>query len=518
MRRREARTFRARSASLERKTSPRRLGLGGAWEQAASVNGATRLAGIARAIAAGFMLMAGAGVVIARSPANSAAGAATASPASSPSASKSGATTASTHPGPASPSGSTHAEQTHSAETKWPDGTVVLPFEDLEGLPLLHATIRGANGWDSSGVLVLDTGAGYLALDREVAIRAGLIGSDADDSTATTIPSIGLADQPLSRLELGRLQLDQVSPVLTIDAEIIRAVTDRDVIGLLGRSPIADRAVGIDYVRDEVALIPGFEAESGSGGHVAESRRSLGPALGASAVPFVFREVGDGKILLHVDVGADLTLVLDTGATKCALFSGALARKLPESAHWRSVRGLAAPTLIGVSSARIVMVPELTLVADSSRLVVRDLDAAVMDSELESQLSEVAGERVDGLLGASFLHRFNVLIDYPHSVLWLAPIRGWKNPRPYEYSHIGVQLERHDNAMRVVGVAESSPAADAGIARGDEVVSVDGVRADSLDVSEITRRLEGAAGTRVVIVMRHEQSVRTLNLKRRSLL
>jgi predicted aspartyl protease len=519
MSRHEARTPPARSAYAEREIPRRGLGFSHTSEQPASVNDAIRWAGLAHAIVvAGVVLLASAGSATARTSKNDPPNTADAAQAGSTFALKSGSTAALLYAAAVAQPASTHSAPAHAGATKWPDGTVVLPFEDLEGLPLLHTTIRGANGWDSSGVLVLDTGAGYLALDREVAIRAGLIGSDSSDSSATTIPSIGLADQPLSRLQLGPLQLDQVSPVLTIDAEIIRAVTDRDVFGLLGRSPLADRAVGIDYVRDEIALIPGVEAMTGGGSHVAESRLSLGHALGTKAVPFAFREVGDGKILLHVNVGADLTLVLDTGATKCALFSGTLARKLPESARWRSVRGLAAPTLIGISSARIVMVPEMALVADSSRLVVRDLDAAVMDTELESQLSEVAGENVDGLLGASFLHRFYVLIDYPHSVLWLEPIPGWKNPRPYEYSHIGVQLERHESVMRVVGVAEHSPAADAGIARGDELVSVDGARADSLDVSELTRRLEGAAGTRVVIVVRNEKSVRTLNLKRQSLL
>ena len=51
----------------------------------------------------------------------------------------------------------------------WPDGTEVIGFDNLDGIILFNGVVRGADGRDSSGWFVLDTGAGYLALDVPLA-------------------------------------------------------------------------------------------------------------------------------------------------------------------------------------------------------------------------------------------------------------------------------------------------------------------------------------------------------------
>ena len=65
------------------------------------------------------------------------------------------------------------------ASLPWPEGTQVLRFEDLEGAILLRATLVPKSGRDTSGVFVLDTGAGFLALDLELARLLGIADSAA---------------------------------------------------------------------------------------------------------------------------------------------------------------------------------------------------------------------------------------------------------------------------------------------------------------------------------------------------
>ncbi|MBI1799372.1 MAG: PDZ domain-containing protein [Candidatus Eisenbacteria bacterium] len=429
---------------------------------------------------------------------------------------------------------------------------MVFSFENLEGLPLIPTMVRGNAGRDTTGVLVLDTGAGFLALDQALAEWAGISDpadqarseprADSSHSAGAGIdsigaqpranfvsqprPSIGLAQRPLSRLKLGELEVDQISPVLVIQAQIVRAVTDRPVLGLLGHRPLSDRAVLIDYQRGEIALIPATDLRSAATSGVAASRDRLGSLLGPHAISVPFRLEGDGKIVLSASFGhpgsarsrAAMTLILDTGATKCAFFRGPFERAAPEAAAWRSIRGLAAPTLIGVSDARITLVPQFELSGTSANPTVSDLDVAVIESELETQLSSAIGEPVDGLLGASFLRRFNVLIDYPHAVLWLEPIPDWRNPRPHEYCHPGLQLERREETLQVVGVVEQSPAEQAHIRIGDELLAINGSSAIKLDVSKATRALEGPPGTHVLVLIRHAGAVRNLWLVRKRLL
>ena len=244
------------------------------------------------------------------------------------------------------------------------------------------------------------------------------------------------------------------------------------------------------------------------------------------AVPVRFTLVGDGKILVHGALSdprpphysGRLNLLVDTGATKCVLFEDALAPRVSHADAWPALRGLSAPTLIGAAEARIVRVPVIELEAAGGPLRLKDVDAGVIRSELGQVLSRVTHETIHGLVGYSFLKRFRVVVDYPHRVLWLDPIPGYRDDRPLEYCHVGLQLERQAGAVIVTGVATDSPAARAGIARGDEVVALEGTAARSLDLITLTRRMEGEPGSTLTLVIRRGGVEHTYRLVRRRLL
>ena len=214
-----------------------------------------------------------------------------------------------------------------------------------------------------------------------------------------------------------------------------------------------------------------------------------------------------------------MTLIVDTGASKCVLFEEALSDRVPGASRWPDLRGLMAPTLAEVASARMVRVPALEISAGGRDLRLEGIDAAVLSGEFAAALGRAVGEPVHGLLGYSFLKRFRLAIDYPHRVLWLDPIpgRAWDD-RPYEYSHVGLQLERRAGEARVVAVAEQSPAAVAGIRPGDEVVRIDGDSAAGSDIVSLSRKLEGPPGSRVQLTMRRGSKEHVHRLVRRQLL
>ena len=356
----------------------------------------------------------------------------------------------------------------------WPEGTTLLRFENLEGVILVPATIHGESQRDTTGVLALDTGAGFLALDQPLVAWLGLF-----DPKATHEP-LDFAERPLPRLEIGGLEMDQVSPVLTLDAEIVKQVADRPVLGLLGQRVLESRAVVIDYLAEQIALIPvpldatdsvvnqGTDDQRSADGHdatksggeapanlrassdetkrIEASRGFLGKTLGSRAVAVPFRLLGDGKIVISSRVSNpkppnysdSLTLIVDTGATKCILFDETLRARAPEARRWASLRGLSAPTLIGPSEARLVMIPSIELTSFSGALkepqALRqpNVDAAVIGGEMSAMLSRAVGEPVHGLLGYSFLKRYRVTLDYPHRVLWLDPLPKDWDGRHYE--------------------------------------------------------------------------------------
>jgi hypothetical protein len=434
-----------------------------------------------------------------------------------------------------------------SDSLRWPAGAEVLRFENLEGIVLVRGALRGHAGVDTTGPLALDTGAGYLALDLGLARLLGLADS------AGAAESVDIATHPLPRLTLGGWTIDQIEPVLTVDAEVLRRVCDRPVLGLIGQKLLRGRAVWIDYREEVVAFIPlgpfsdveeltaegalgraderylaADSAHAGVAGDsaLARSRALLASVLTPRAVPVRFRLVGDGKILVH-GVLSDprpphycerLNLLVDTGATKCVLFEDALEPRVEHADAWPTLRGLSAPTLIGTAEARIARVPVMALDAAGGPLRLKAVDAGVLRSELGQILSRVTHETIHGLVGYSFLKRFRVVVDYPDRVLWLDPIPGYRDDRPLEYCHIGLQLERQAGAVIVIGVVTGSPAARAGIARGDELIALDGSPARPLDLITLTRRMEGEPGRTLTLVIRRGAVAHTYRLVRRRLL
>jgi predicted aspartyl protease len=394
----------------------------------------------------------------------------------------------------------------------WPEGTQVLRFEDLEGVILVPARLSAESERDTSGVFVLDTGAGFLALDLGLARLLGLTRRD------TEALAVDLAERPLARLELGGLQMDQVSPVLTIDAGVIRRVTGRPVLGLLGQGLFHDRMVVLDYLEGSLAILPPGRDSSGS-----VPASCPGMSVGAVAVPF--RLVGDGKMLVSALVTtrakrppAKVTLIVDTGATKSILFRPSLDRRIPGWKDWPALRGLGAPTLIGQASACLVRVPRIELPGHGGRVGRPGMDAAVLEGGLVEVLAEDVGEPVDGLLGYSFLKHYRIALDFPRRLLWLDPSRGDVEDRPEEYSQPGLQLESVGRSVRVMAVAEGSPAERGGIRALDELIEVDGESVAALDVVTITRRLEGAPGSTLVLKVRRDSREWTCRLVRRRLL
>ena len=145
-------------------------------------------------------------------------------------------------------------------------------------------------------------------------------------------------------------------------------------------------------------------------------------------------------------------------------------------------------------------------------------EIALLRNPIAHDLGELAGEPVEGLLGYSFLRRFRIACDYPHRVLWLDPVVGFKDPHPYEHSHVGLQLERDRGAVRVVSVIEGSPAAQAGIAAGDVVTAVNGKSLHDASWDEIGTMMEGPPGSSIDLTIRRGSSEATHHLRRRRLL
>jgi len=85
-----------------------------------------------------------------------------------------------------------------------------------------------------------------------------------------------------------------------------------------------------------------------------------------------------------------------------------------------------------------------------------------------------------------------------------------------EYSGIGITFNENDNGyFEVADVVEGSPAEEAGIVKGDFILTVDGQKYDTTD--ETAKHIRGEEGTKVNIEYMHEGKSKKVDITRKSI-
>ena len=363
-------------------------------------------------------------------------------------------------------------------------------YEDGRFYVPVRAVVRGKAvdlGW-----FVLDTGAAGVGMDAEVARRIGLAvkPTDAQTGAGAGASAAGLADG--IPLHVDGVALTPASIlVLPLDS-LLAPSSGRHVAGIVGTQFFHEHTVEIDRSRNLLAVDPPH----------ADTGADLPPA-GRHAIPFSL-DSGLPTIVATLAVpGADsaatsLRLVVDLGAKAPLLLTEPLLARLGGESRLgpRVLASLGAGAggetryyFTGVRDLRLG--PEHAPVADT-------LVAGF------SALGTLRSTDYEGLLGAPLLDHFAVLFDFARGRLWIAPRRdGLAAPVPLAaFDRAGLFLvarwERGVQHLVVRRVVAGSPAAEAQIAEGDEVTSVDGQGAATLKLSAL----------RIALKDRHARPVR----------
>jgi membrane-associated protease RseP (regulator of RpoE activity) len=114
----------------------------------------------------------------------------------------------------------------------------------------------------------------------------------------------------------------------------------------------------------------------------------------------------------------------------------------------------------------------------------------------------------DGIVGGELLRRHRVTFDYPHARMILEPYSA--QPAPFEHDMSGLFLGAEAPSytrLQIVAVNPKTPATEAGLRIGDEIVSIDGKRAPALTLDR-ARELLRVPGTRRLEIRRGERLVK----------
>jgi hypothetical protein len=342
---------------------------------------------------------------------------------------------------------------------------------------------------------LLDTGAGASAIDRDHAQKLELSFSghgEAHGSGEKTV-EIQLVARPNVSFGHENVQLQYLAAVPLIDLGLRDG---RPMQGVLGFDILSRYTVTIDYAHRTL--------------HFEDPQQFRTPK---NAVVLPLRFVSKTPVVRGVIATADgrrfpIDMLLDTGGRGAIRLNTQFVKK--QALEKSITNRLQGPLGIGVGG---------TTTDTIARIASVELAGFVMTTPVVSFASAKAGTDAEtdfqAQLGGEILRRFTLIIDYARQRFLLIPNTAFNEP--FEYDMSGLLLDSHDATFRhiVVGnVIPSSPAAEAGIAVGDEIQSIDDSLASAIGLNDI-RMLLMRPGTHKMTILRGKRKLEITLVARR---
>jgi len=111
----------------------------------------------------------------------------------------------------------------------------------------------------------------------------------------------------------------------------------------------------------------------------------------------------------------------------------------------------------------------------------------------------------NGIVGNQILSRFNIYLDYMNGLMYLKPYR--TEQRPFKMDRSGLILVAYGaefNEFVVRDIADRSPASEAGIQTGDELVKIQGIPAHHFTLDGLNLLFQRKPGKTIKLVIRRD--------------
>lgn len=352
-------------------------------------------------------------------------------------------------------------------------GETTLPIQVVNN----HVYVTGVM-LDGHGpyTFVLDSGGDYIITPE---VLAALHGTSAG---GLQLQGVGGATEGSSFARVGSIAAgnavirNQYALVLPI-ATSFGVAEGMHIDGMLGYQFLARFLTTIDYANSKLTL----------------AMPSLLPAAAPAAAAMQF--FLDGTIpRINVNVGAvTVSAEVDTGnRAGLELTAPFLSAHSAIAALAKTAPGVTGFGLGGPSYARLGRIPTLQIgpyqVSNSIALFVTSEKGALADPFNPANL------------GGALLRRFTVTFDYAHQQLLLA--KNAQFDTPFSYDRSGLFLIDRNGAYTVLDVLAGTPAAAAGLAKDDVIITIDGAPASTQSLAALRALLSSAAGTVVHLGVR----------------
>jgi len=346
-----------------------------------------------------------------------------------------------------------------------------VPFEITNNKTWVQVKVNGsAPQW-----FIFDTGNnGGSVIDRECADRLQLkrgAEQDAHIGAGSGAPTgISQITRPLQIEALGET-LTVVEPTVMALQHVSR-IEGRRANGLVGADYLSRHVVVIDYAQSTMTV---------------RDVKTYAPPVGATVLPLNLDlgwPVAEATVTMPGGSPMQCRVIVDTGmrGTMTLFRPFSIGHRLYEGAELHDV-------VLGAGAGGMTH-------GDIDRAETIALGTVTFENPVISFARDTTGifsiDAVDGIIGGELLRRNRVTFDCPHRRMILEPYEQPAGAFETDMSGLLLAADPPDyKGIRVMWVNQGSPAADARLQVGDEIVAIDGRKPRDLDEARERFRMPG---------------------------
>ena len=368
-----------------------------------------------------------------------------------------------------------------------------IPFELIDdGLILLDVTI---NDNTEASTFLFDTGATSDLLDSTTANKLGLKANYKQDVSGTGgSKSYDIILNQKLTLQ-NKIEIDSTHLVLT-DLTKLKDALERKFDGIIGYSLLKKYITKIDYENKRILLYNKIENVNITGYKAVNFKFENGITIPQFDISVILRneESYTGKILF--DIGAGLTLLINTPYNKENKLSEKAGKSLiskSENLHGESISEDIAIKSMNIGGYQL------------NEMVVSIANDKNGVSSYENYL---------GLLGAKVISKFNIVLDYSSSTLYLKPNNTFS--KSFEFPLSGIGLKKVDETIVIDRIEKTSSAYKKGIRKEDKLISVN--KDSSGDIIAFRELLKKEGNNISLTIINSEGETKKIKIKLKRLL
>ena len=350
-----------------------------------------------------------------------------------------------------------------------------VPATFIQDVILLPVKINAS----TPSLFVVDTGASVTSVDPA---RAKEIGFGGGQRAALTMPGL----------------LSPFDSLPTSPRENFASNIGRSYEGTIGADFLSRVVVAIDYARETVRIFdPAAYKYAGHG----------------SVLPVTFR---DGMPVIHAkfDTPKGKQVEADFGMNTSLIAGIVVSKKFSEAHHVFPSKGKAAeaydPQLTGGENVSLYRLRWFKVAGSAAEDTIAELSSS----------KQAAGDdpRIAGVLGARFLRRFNIVLDYSHHQIIFEANAHFHDYDEEDKSGIAVVAKGpSQKTFEIVHVIAGSPAASGGIQAGDVIAGIDDEAAADMSLASV-RYLFRQVGHKYKLTLQRGDKTREVTIRMERLL